>query len=167
MCNVCDLNIDFSIDHRMSLSVAVATRRAIDAGILSAQAGKLDLRLEAADALEALRLRVEQSLTPEDCLALPAFFMLAVESRTWRFFHPTPDGIHLGSRPNPPVQAAEDPSDRDPVVVTSETATRQLLKGEISFGVAEEQGLIVIDADTARGQQLRSAFEVAYPGDQS
>jgi len=163
MCTICDLKIEFSIDHPMSLPIAVATRRAIDAGVLAAQAGKLSLRLEAINSLKAVQLRVEQSLTLEDFLTLPDFFMLAVESRTWGFFRPTPDGFDPNCRPNPPLLSAEDPSERDSVVVTSETALRQLLAGKISFAAAEEQALIVIDADASRRKKLRSTWNIAYP----
>ena len=166
MCTICDLRIEFSIDHPMTLSVAVATRRAIDAGLLPShhtKYGGMQLRREAIAALKAVQRRVEQTQTQDSLLALPDFFMLAIESRTWGFFHPTPDGFDPNCRPDPPRLSAEDVADRDPVVIASETAMRQLLAGKLPFSKAEEQGLVVIDADLPRYETLRSTWNAAYP----
>jgi hypothetical protein len=38
-----------------------------------------------------------------------------------------------------------------------------LLAGKISFAAAEEQALIVIDADAPRHKKLRSTWNIAYP----
>ena len=49
MCAICDLRIEFSIEHPMTLSVAVATRKAIDAGVLPiviSKYGGMQLRRE-------------------------------------------------------------------------------------------------------------------------
>lgn len=166
MCTICDLRIEFSIDHPMSLSVAVATRRAIDAGALPSRAvkyGGFQLRREAIAALKALQHRVEQTLTPSELVALPDFFMLAIESRTWGFFHPTRLGFAPNCRPDPPRLSAEAAGDRDPVVIASETAIRHVLASNLAFSEAEKQGLIVIDADARRRDALRSAWETACP----
>ena len=166
MCTICDLRIEFSIEHPMTLSVAVATRRAIDAGALPnnhSKYGGMHLRREAIEGLKAVQLRVEQALPKNTFLAIPDFFMVAIESRTWAFFHATPDGFDPNCRPEPPRLSAEDAADRDPVVIASETAMRQLLAGKLPFSKAEEQGLVVIDADLPRRETLRSTWNAAYP----
>jgi hypothetical protein len=166
MCTICDLKIEFSIDHPMSLSVAVATRRAIDAGLLPSQTDKyggLQLRRDAIGALKSVQQRVEHTLPPGEFLALPDFFMLAIESRTWGFFHPTPGGFDPNCRPDPPRISAEDITDRDPCIVTSETALRRVLAGELRFSDAERLGLIVVDADDQRRDALRSTWHTAFP----
>ena len=91
MCTICDLKIEFSIDHPMSLSVAVATRRAVDAGLLSdhvVRGGGFQLRKNAIAALRSVQDRVEQALPKSEFLALPGFFILEIESRTWGFSGP-------------------------------------------------------------------------------
>lgn len=166
MCTICDLRIDFSIDHPMSLSVAVATRRAIDAGLLPSpkvKYGDFALRGDAIVALKSVQQRVEQVLPPNEFQALPDFFVLTIESRTWGFFHPTALGFDPNCRPDPPRLTAEDAGDRDPCVITSETALRRVLAGGLPFSEAEQQGLIVIDADDRRREALYATWHTAYP----
>ncbi len=166
MCTICDLKIEFSIDHPMSLAVAVATRKAIDSGVLPGQTsryGGFQLRQDAITALKSVQQRVEQTLPQEKFLSLPDFFMLEIESRTWGFFRATPSGFAPNCRPDPPRVSAEDAADRDPVVIVSERAMRQILAGKMPFSKAEEQGLIVIDADAPRRHALRSTWDLAYP----
>ena len=169
MCTICDLRIEFTIDHPMTLSVAVATRKAIDAGVLlnhdsqDDPLGGMRLRLEAIAALKAVQQRVEQTLTSDQLLALPDFFVLMIESRTWGFFRPTPDGFDPNCRPDPPRLSAADAVDRDPVIVVSETTARQLLAGKLPFDEAAAQGLVVIDADAPRRETLQSTWNATYP----
>ena len=100
MCTICDLKIEFTIDHPMTLSVAVATRKAIDAGVLlnhdsqDDPLGGMRLRLEAIAALKAVQQRVEQTLTSDQLLALPDFFVLMIECP-----YPVSTG-YGGARPN-------------------------------------------------------------------
>jgi hypothetical protein len=89
--------------------------------------------------------------------------MLEIESRTWGFFRATASGFDPNCRPDPPRVTAEDAADRDPAIVVSERALRQVLSGKLSFSKAEEQGLIIIDADTSRRATLRKAWDFAYP----
>ena len=150
----------------MSLSVAVATRRAVDAGLLSdhvVRGGGFQLRKNAIAALRSVQDRVEQALPKSEFLALPGFFILEIESRTWGFFRATASGFDPNCRPDPPRVTAEDAADRDPAIVVSERALRQVLMGKLPFGKAEEQGLIIIDADTSRRATLRKAWDFAYP----
>jgi hypothetical protein len=150
----------------MSLSVAVATRKAIDAGLLpspSGRYGSFELRGEAIAALKSVQQRVEQVLPQDEFQALPDFFMLTIESRTWAFFHPTAVGFDPNCRPDPPRLTAEEAVNRDPCIITSETALRRVLAGELPFGQAEQQGLIVIDADDKRREALYATWQTAYP----
>jgi hypothetical protein len=169
MCSICDLRIEFSIDHPLSLSVAVETRLAIDAGLLSepdAQDGALAglrLRLNAIETLKAAQVRLEQTQRQEELLALPDFFVLMIESRTWGFFHPTPNGFDPNCSPAPPNVSAEDAADRDAVLVSSELALRQIAAGQLPFEKALEEGLIALDADEARHGKLLAAWTRAYP----
>jgi hypothetical protein len=75
VCTICNLRIEFQIEHPLTLSVAVATRQAIVAGILPTQPSVPDplsmrLRLEAIAALRAVQGRFEQSLTRDALMAL-------------------------------------------------------------------------------------------------
>jgi hypothetical protein len=154
--------------HPLTLSVAVATRQAIVAGILPAQPSVPDplsmrLRLEAIAALRAVQGRFEQSLSRDVLMALPDFFILMIESRTWGFFHPTSTGFDPDCRPDPPRVTAEDVVERDRVIIVSETAVRQFLSGKLRFEDAAGHNLIMIDADREGRKALESMWETAYP----
>jgi hypothetical protein len=169
MCTICDLKIEFSVDHPMSLSVAVATRQAMDDGVLPASDGSADplagmrLRVEAIAALKAMQQRIEGALDPADLLALPDFFALLIESRTWAFFHPTDTGFDPDCRPEPPRITADDALLRDAIIVTAETVMRQILQGALSFQQALADGLIVVDADPERRDALIRCWSAALP----
>lgn len=171
MCAICDLRIEFSVDHPMTLNVAVETRRAIDDGALAETATDADpldgaaLRLEAIGLLKAAQRRLEAVLSPPDLLSMPDFFMLMIESRTWAFFHPTAFGFDPSCRPDPPrVSADDDECDRDPAIVVSETVLRQLLLGKFAFERALRNGLVVVDADRDRRAALIAAWSASFPG---
>ena len=65
MCAICDLRIEFSVDHPMTLNVAVATRHAIDVGLLPPTDGHagssvgMPLRLDAIMSLKGVQRRLE------------------------------------------------------------------------------------------------------------
>jgi hypothetical protein len=167
MCTICDLRIEFSVDHPSSLSVAVETRRAIDAGLLPGQqhdslAG-MRLRVTAIETLRTVQQRLEQTQRPEEFVVLPDFFVLLVESRTWAFFHPTPTGFDPNCRPTPPNTSADDIAERDAVLVSSELAMREIAVGRLSFERALKVGLVILDADTPHHAMLLSAWNRAYP----
>jgi len=170
MCAICDLRIEFGVDHPMSLSVAVATRRAIDAGLLPPAAGQAgpsggaQFRLDAIAVLKAVQRRLEDSLSPMELAALPDFFVLLIESRTWAFFHPTAAGFDPNCRPEPPRIAADDARDRDAVIVASAAAMRQLLSGTLPFERALAEELVVVDADDSRQLTLNRAGSAGFPG---
>ncbi|MBN9560357.1 MAG: hypothetical protein J0H14_06440 [Alphaproteobacteria bacterium] len=169
MCSICDLRIEFSIDHPLGLSVAVETRRAIDAGLLpepedadGAPAG-MQLRLSAIETLRTAQQRLEWTQRQDELLALPDFFVLMVESRTWGFFHPTPNGFDPNCRPAPPNVLADDIAERDAVLVSSEVAMRQIVEGRLPFERALEERIIALDADGSRFDKLLGAWSKAYP----
>ena len=123
----------------MTLSVAVATRQAIEAGLVAAPGrrggavGIMKQRLKAVAALTAVQKRLEQTLTREAMSALPDFFVLVIESETWGFFRPTLAGFDPNIRPEAPRLTAEDPRERDAVVILSEAAARRISAGELPF----------------------------------
>lgn len=95
MCSICELRIEFNIDHPMGLSVAVATRRAIDDGLLpepEENGNDATRRARAITVLKGTQQRLEQVLTGEELLGLPDFFVLLIESRTWAFSAPRRQG---------------------------------------------------------------------------
>ena len=94
---------------------------------------------------------------------LPDFFTLMIESWTWAFFHPTDSGFDPNCRPDPPRVSAHEVFDGDAVIVASETALRQVLVGRLSFEQAEQEGLIVVDADHERRVALTS-WSASFPG---
>jgi hypothetical protein len=169
MCSICDLRIEFSIDHPLSLSVAVETRKAIDLGLLpepdarDAALASMHLRRNAIGTLKAAQQRLEWTQRQEELVALPDFFVLLVESRTWGFFHSTPNGFDPNCRPAPPNVLADDIADRDAVLVSSELAMRQVVAGHLPFENAIEEKIIALDADRSRHDKLLAAWSKAYP----
>lgn len=121
------------------------------------------LRLSAIDALKTAQRRLEQAIRPEELVALPDFFVLSVESRTWGFFRPTPNGFDPNCRPAPPNLLADDVAERDAVLVSSELAMRQIVTGRLPFERALEERIIALDADGSRFDKLLGAWSKAYP----
>lgn len=166
MCSICDLRIEFSVDHPMSLGVAVETRRAIEAGLLPEPRDLIDdgrLRLNAIDTLKAAQQRLEQTLRPEALVELPDFFVLLIERRTWAFFRPTPIGFDPNCQPGPPDVASDDAAARDAVLVASELALREIADGRLPFETALRERVVALDADATRRSALLSAWSGAYP----
>jgi hypothetical protein len=164
MCSICDLKIDFKVDHPLALTVAVATREAIDAGrlpekIFDGALASAKLRVAAIDALKALQRRLEDSIPVEELMALPDFYVLLIEVGTWGFFHATEAGFDPDCSPEPPVATAEKQEDRDVVFVATESVMQAVLEGRISFASAVDDRLIVLDAGAAHAGALFSAFE--------
>ncbi|EHM01294.1 hypothetical protein HMPREF9946_02031 [Acetobacteraceae bacterium AT-5844] len=169
MCTICDLRIEFSVEHPMSLSVAVATRQAIDAGLLPTVKATLSeqmakpLRVEAIEALKSLQERFEYALDRPGLLDMPDFFALMVESRTWGFFHPTAQGFDPNCRPEPPRVASDDVRERDAVIVGAESALRHILAGKLTGAEAIRSGLLVVDAEETKREKIVSALLMAFP----
>jgi hypothetical protein len=166
MCTICDLRIEFGVDHPLSLGVAVETRRAIDVGLLpeprsSDEDGRL--RRTAIETLKTAQQRLEQTLRPETLLALPDFFVFLIESRTWAFFHPTRTGFDPNCRPAPPDVASDDEAARDAVLVASEHAMGEVVAGRLPFEKALAERIVALDADSKRHDALLNAWSGAYP----
>ena len=170
MCAICDLDIALGVAHPLTLPVAVATRAAIEKGLLTAPPidppgalGSLRARTRAIEALRSVQARLERTLAQDRIAALPDFFVLIVETGTWGHFRPTPAGFDQSCRPGAPRLAADDARDRDAVVVMSEFAARHIAEGALGFEAAQAEGLIAIDADDARLARLLAAFRDAWP----
>lgn len=169
MCSICNLRVEFSIGHPLGLSVAVETRRAIDAGILpepsgvdNAQAGT-PFRRNGADTLRAAQQRIEWTQPHDGLVTLPDFFVLMAESCTWGFFHPTPDGFDPNCNPPPPNVTANDVTERDVVLVSSDVAMGEIVAGRLPFARALAERIVMLDADQTRSDKLLEAWSKAYP----
>jgi len=167
MCTICALTIEFAVEHPQTLAVAVATRQAIDAGVLPESASEnLDMarsRHHATVLLTTMQQRLEQVLSTAGLLALPDFFVLMIESRTWGYFHPTLSGFDTLASPSAPRFEPDADGVRDPIVVISQAAAGQLTQGRLPFAEASGLGVAVVDAPDAPAARIRSAFAAAYP----
>jgi hypothetical protein len=166
MCAICELHIAFGVDHPSSLSVAVATRQAIDAGVIEPAvdpAARLWDRAAAVELMHAMRARLEAVLDPRAMLALPAFFVLLVESRTWAFFSPTAAGFDPDCRREPPQAFASPDPQRDAVLLGSETAMHEVMAGRLPFARALASGIIELDAAPPMASAVAAAWDRAYP----
>jgi hypothetical protein len=166
MCAICDFKIEFDVSHALALTVAVATRQAIEAGTLAEQnfdgpLGSVKLRVAAIETLKDLQARLEAAMPPSELTALPDFYVLLIENGTWGFFRATADGFDPDVVPDLPEVTSDDPAERDNVVVASETCMRSVLDGEIALGRAMAEGLLVLDAQDADRERLRDALSVA------
>lgn len=162
MCAVCEFRIEFGIGHPLALSVAVATRNAIDAGLVDpineddrGVLGAARRRGQAVDALNLLQARIEAGHAADDLLALPDFYVLLIENDTWGFFHATTDGFDPDIVPGMPDVTATDEATRSKVVVTSEAALRAWLAGRFDMSHALDASLFVIDAPGTSAGCLR------------
>jgi hypothetical protein len=170
MCAICELKIEFNIGHPQALTVAVATRAAMDAGTLPETAvdgalSNMKLRMAAIDALKGLQAQLEASLPVSRLMALPDFYVLLIEIGTWGFFHATEFGFDPDITPEPPNVTSEDEADRDVVFVSSEAAMQAILDGALSIDAAFADNLIVLDAGETHTRLLRSALDAAFPAE--
>ncbi|RKP47112.1 hypothetical protein [Pararobbsia silviterrae] len=161
MCAICNFKIDFGVGHPASLSVAVATRGAMERGELAPQdmTGPLAtarLKLASIDTLAAFQAIVEASLPVDAWMTMPDFYILLIEADTWGFFHPTANGFDPDVVPDPPVLTATDPQARSVVVVTSEVTLRAMVESAIDADAAFEKGLVAYDGPEAHRGTVRS-----------
>jgi len=163
MCTICDLRIEFGTDHPMGLSVAVATRQAIDAGMIADAELDWD-RERAIPLMHGVQQRLELVHGNEGIAVLPRFFVLLVQTRTWACFQPGLAGFERAARTSPP-DAFEDRKNvpRDAMMVAAEAALHPLLNGKLSFEAAEEQGLVHLDAAAEVSAPIRYAWSAAWP----
>lgn len=158
MCTICDLRMEFGAGHPMSLSVAVATRRAVEAGLVPA-APAWD-RGDAIRLMHGVQRRLEWSVSLEAFASLPAFFVLLVETRTWAYFHPGPGGFDSSVQRLPPDAFG---LAMDPVIVAAETALAPMLDGRIPFESCAKAGMLHFDVPETVHSALRSAWMQAWP----
>jgi hypothetical protein len=160
MCAICEFKIEFSIGHPLALSVAVATRKAIEAALIDEMdidGGALSAarrRISAIDALSLLQARIEGAHAPQDLLALPDFYVLLIEDDTWGFFHATAEGFDPDIVPEMPDITATDAERRSNVVIMSEAALRGWLAGQFDSEYALHESLFVIDAAPIQVESL-------------
>ncbi|MBN3808833.1 hypothetical protein G3N97_06980 [Paraburkholderia sp. Ac-20347] len=160
MCAICEFKIEFSIGHPLALSVAVATRKAIEAGLVDAmesEDGALAAarkRLSAVEALNLLQTRIESVHSEDALLTLPDFYVLLIEDDTWGFFHATTDGFDPDIIPDLPDVTATDDAKRSNVVVVSEAALRAWIAGHFDMSYAIDASLFVIDAPDVQAKCL-------------
>jgi hypothetical protein len=165
MCTICTLNIEFAVEHPLALAVAVATRQAIDTGLLPETAA-MDMeqsRQHATVQLTAVQQRVEQVLSTSRLLALPNFFVLMIESRSWGYYHPTLKGFDGNADPAPPRLEPDADGLRDFVVVVSQAASEEITKGHLPFAKAQAENLVYVDGPEAGAELIRQALTIAYP----
>jgi hypothetical protein len=168
MCAICELKIEFNIGHPQALTVAVATREAMDTGVLpETQAegalSNMKLRLAAIDALKGLQDRLEAAVPTTQLMALPDFYVLLIEIGTWGFFHATETGFDPDIQPEPPDVTSENQADRDVVFVSSEATMQAIMNGKLNIDTAFDDNLLVLDASETHTKLLRSVLDRAFP----
>lgn len=168
MCTICSLTIEFAVEHPQSLAVAVATRQAIDAGLLPERDPGVEIdmarsRHDAIVQLTTMQQRLEQVLSTSRLLALPNFYVLMIESRTWGYFSPTRDGFDVKANPSAPRLEPDEDGIRDCVVVMSQAAAAAISSGRLPFDNAMTEGVAIIDAPRPSASVIRSAFTTSYP----
>ena len=167
MCAICELKIEFNIGHPQALTVAVATREAMDTGVLpETQAegalGNMKLRLAAIDALKCLQDRLEAAVPTTQLMALPDFYVLLIEIGTWGFFHATETGFDPDIQPEPPDVTSENLADRDVVFVSSEATMQAIMNGKLNIDTAFDDNLLILDASETHTKLLRSVLDRAF-----
>jgi hypothetical protein len=167
MCAICELKIEFNIGHPQALTVAVATREAMDAGTLPETAvegalSNMKLRMAAIDALKGLQGRLEAAVPVSELTMLPDFYVLLIEIGTWGFFHATQAGFDPDITPEPPDVTSESQADRDVVFVSSEATMQAILNGTLEVQVAFDNHLIMLDAGEAHTKLLRATLDKAF-----
>ncbi|WP_321798330.1 hypothetical protein [Caballeronia sp. J97] len=161
MCAICNFKIDFGVGHPATLTVAVATRRAIEAGLIEpadAEQGPLAAaraRMSSIDALNLLQARIEATHTPEQLLALPDFYVFLVENDTWGFFRATTEGFDPDIVPEMPDVTATDAARRSNIIVMAEAGLRAWLAGKFDAHAALGQSLFHVDAPASTDLTLK------------
>ncbi|KRB59512.1 hypothetical protein ASE04_26460 [Rhizobium sp. Root708] len=171
MCTICSLTIEFAVEHPQSLAVAVATRQAIDIGLLPEPDPTVEIdmarsRHDAVVQLTTMQQRLEQVLSTSRLMALPNFYVLMIESRTWGYFSPTRGGFDVNANPSPPRIEADEDGIRDSVIVISQAVAAEISTGRLPFTTAMSDGLAIIDAPGLSESVIRAAFTTSYPVDE-
>ncbi len=154
-----------------SLTVAVATRGAIDDGMLEAPPsagplGDMKQRLSAVESLQTLRTKLEAVLLASELMALPDFYILLIESRTWGFFHPTEQGFDPNCQPGLPRVIPDDGGAQDIVVIAADMVLQAILDGKLSLDVALDRRMMIVDAKDDERVFLKVSLDKALPSSQ-
>ncbi|MFM0644593.1 hypothetical protein PQR14_09690 [Paraburkholderia bryophila] len=169
MCAVCEFKIEFGVGHPQALTVAVATRKAIEAGLLQQmdpEEGALAqarLRMKAVDTLNGLQSRIQDALPVDDLLSLPDFYVLLIENETWGFFHATEYGFDPDIVPAPPDVLSENPDARSLVMVIAQVALQAWLDREIDNRQLDAESLLFIDGPSEQRDTLLSMLKAVRP----
>jgi hypothetical protein len=170
VCAICNFKIDFGVGHPSALTVAVATRKAIESGLIEpidAAEGALSaarMRMSSVEALNLLQARIEGVHSEDALLALPDFYVLLIENDTWGFFHATTNGFDPDIVPEMPDLTTTDESMRSNIIIASEAGLRAWLKGNFDSGYALRESIFVVDAPAMPGAmmvQMLSSDELA------
>jgi hypothetical protein len=153
MCSICELRIDFEVAHPLGLSAAAATRRGIEARLLP-EASSEWTRRDATGLMQGIRERLERVLAPASLRALPSFFVLLVETRSWAYFSPGEAGFDPTAQRSPPGEAT---------LLTTETALAPMLAGRLPFQQALAEGMLVIEACPSDSDALQAAWARSWP----
>ena len=167
MCAICELKIEFNIGHPQALTVAVATREAMDNGVLpepqaEGALSNMKQRIAAIDALKGLQDRLEAAVPVTQLMALPDFYVLLIEIGTWGFFHATETGFDPDIQPEPPDVISENQADRDVVFVSSEATMQAIMNGKLNVDTAFDDDLLILDASETHAKLLRSVLDRAF-----
>lgn len=159
MCAICDFKIEFSVGHPHALAVAVATRKAIEAGLLKepeidGALAQARLRMTAVDTLNDLQGRIQDALSVDELLGLPDFYVLLIENDTWGFFHATENGFDPDIVPDVPDVLSDDIEARSSTIVTSQVTLRAWLDGDINTDQLNNEVLLYVDGAPARRDAL-------------
>jgi hypothetical protein len=164
MCSICELRIEFRVEHPRSLTVAVAARRGIDDGVLPVAAA-WD-RDSAIALIHGVRDRLERVLMPEALALLPPFFLLLVETGTWAYFCAGTAGLFdptVQRLPPEDFTGDAESEGREAVLLTAETALAPMLEGRLPFDRAIEDGMLMLDASPDDSAALQAAWARSWP----
>ncbi|MFM0739908.1 hypothetical protein PQQ51_21930 [Paraburkholderia xenovorans] len=160
MCAICNFKIDFGVGHPLALTVAVATRKAIDSGLvepIDATEGALSsarMRMSAVEALNLLQARIEGTHSEDALLAIPDFYVLLIENDTWGFFHATTNGFDPDVVPEMPNVMATDEAKRSNILIVSEAGLRAWLDQRFDIELALRESLFMIDMSARSTESL-------------
>lgn len=167
MCAICNFKIDFGVGHPLALSVAVATRKAIESGLvepIESAEGALSaarMRMSAIDALNLLQARIETAHSEDALLALPDFYVLLIENDTWGFFHATTNGFDPDIVPEMPDLATTEEAKHSKIVIASEAGLRAWFDGRFDVEEALRESIFMIDASDDSTVLLTRMLEIA------
>jgi hypothetical protein len=170
MCAICNFKLDFGVGHPLALSVAVATRKAIESGLVEpfeSAEGALAaarMRMSSVDALNLLQARIEAAHSEAALLDLPDFYVLLIENDTWGFFHATTEGFDPDIVPEIPDVTATDEAKRSNILILSESALRAWLDGRFDTRAAWRDSLFVVDAPEGPAAALTQMLATAEAG---